>query len=501
MTLRNTLLSAVAVATIGLGFAAPGFADVDFTVNLVNEPSSLDPHMQWNPDSYYVYRNIFDNLVTRNDAGEIVPELAESWEQLSDTELSLKIREGVTFHDGTPLTPEDVAYSVKRIINPELGSPQLGQFNQITDATVAEGGTVVLTTANAYPALLAQLVKLSVVPKHIVEEVGNDAFNEAPVGSGPYKFVELQRGVQVVLEENENYWGKKGPFDTVTFKAVPDASTRIANLRAGTADLIVSLDSDLVLQLAGVADKQVFSAKSERIGFMGLNTMRAPLDDPEMRKAVAMAVDREGIVQGILGGGEAVVNQMATPDYFGYVEDAKPITYDPDAARAIVEAKGEAGQEPMIIKTAPVFDQRIVQALQQMLTDAGFNASIDMVDMATYLADSRQEDRSKRPILGFGRWSCACQDVDGVIFPLLHSSSSWSRVDNPEVDALLEEARSTLDTEKRMAAYTKIQRMMEEQRFLLPLYQAVALYGGSDKLEWTPTANESLFLNRMSWSE
>ena len=499
MTLRTTLLGAVAAATLGL--ATPGLADVDFTVNLVNEPSSLDPHIQWNPDSYYVYRNIFDNIVTRNDAGEIVPEIAESWEQLSDTELSLKIREGVTFHDGTPLTPEDVVFSVKRITDPELGSPQLGQFNQITDARVGEGNTVILTTESAYPALLAQLVKLSVVPQHIVEEVGNDAFNEAPVGSGPYKFVELQRGVQVVLEDNAEYWGDKGPFDTATFKAVPDASTRVANLRAGTADLIVSLDSDLVRQLEGTPDVQVFSAKTERIGFMGLNTQRAPLDDPEMRKAVAMSIDREGIVQGILGGGEEVVDQMATPEYFGYVPDAEPIPYDPDAAREIVEAKGEAGQEPMVIKTAPVFDQRIVQALQQMLTDVGFNASIDMVDMATYLADSRQEDRSKRPILGFGRWSCACQDVDGVIFPLLHSSSSWSRVDNPEVDALLEEGRSTLDDDARMAAYTKIQRIMEEQRFLVPLYQAVALYGGSTKLEWTPTANESLFLNRMSWSE
>ncbi len=500
MTFRMTLARAATALTLSLACAVPALA-VDFTVDLVNEPSSLDPHMQWNPDSYYVYRNIFDNLVTRDNDGKIVPQVAESWEQLSDTELQMTIREGITFHDGTPLTAKDVAFSVKRITDPELGSPQLGQFNSITDAVAKDDRTVVLTTASPYPVLLAQLVNLSIVPQHAVEEVGDDAFNEAPVGSGPYKFGSLRRGVEVILDVNPDYWGDKGPFEQVAFKAVPDASTRVANLRAGTADLVVSLDSDQVMQLESASGVKVLSAPTERIGFMGLNTQRAPLDDPEMRKAVAMAIDREGIVAGILGGGEQVVDQMATPAHFGYIPDVAPIPYDPEAAREIVEAKGEAGQEPMIIKTAPVFDQRIVQALQQMLSEAGFNASIDMVDMATYLGDSRQEDRSKRPILGFGRWSCACQDVDGVIFPLLHSTSSWSRVNDPEIDALLEQARGTLDEDQRMDAYRQIQTRMEDQRYILPLYQAVALYGGSDKLDWTPTANESLFLNRMTWSE
>ena len=169
-----------------------------------------------------------------------------------------------------------------------------------------------------------------------------------------------------------------------------------------------------------------------------------------------MAIDREGI----LGGGERVVDQMATPAHFGYIPDVAPIPYDPEAARRIVEAKGEAGQEPMVIKTSPVFDQRIVQALQQMLSGLGFNASIDMLDMATYLADSRQEDRIKRPILGFGRWSCACQDVDGVVVPLLHSTSSWSRVDDPKIDALLAKARGTRHAARwtRISAWTPIAR-------------------------------------------
>jgi len=492
-SLRGMLLAASLLT-------APAVLAQDITVNLVNEPSSLDPPQQWNPDSYYVYRNIFDNVVTRDDAGEIVPEIATAWEQVSDTEMVLTIRDGVTFHDGSPLTAEDVAFSVQRITNPDFGSPQLGQFNQIIGAEVTGENQVTLTTDVSYPVLLAQLVKLSVVPKAVVESMGDEAFNAAPVGSGPYKFDSWTRGVEVDLTRNDDYWGTKGPFEAASFKAVADASTRVANLRAGTADLIVSLDSDIATQIEGQSGVKVLTAPTERVAFMGINTTRPPLDDPKVRHAAAMAIDREGIVLGILAGGETPVDQMATPAHFGYVEGAAPIAYDPEEAKRIVAETG-AGEIPMQFATSPVYDQRIVQAVQQMLTDAGFNVEISMTDMSTYLKAARSPEISERPYFSFGRWSCACQDVDGVEFPLLHSSSTWSRVQDPELDALLEEARGSLDADTRLAAYAKVQQIVQENAYILPLYQAVAIYGATDKLDWTPTANESLFLNRMSWSE
>lgn len=497
MSLRTALLAAACAAFL----AQPLAAKETLTVDLVNEPTTLDPHLQWNPDSYYVYRNIFDNIVTRDNDGNIVPQVAESWKQISDTELELTIREGITFHDGSALTAEDVAYSVNRITDPEFASPQLGQFNKIADARVEGEDKVVLVTDGPYPALLAQLVKLSVVPKAIVEEVGKDAFNADPVGSGPYKFAEQQRGVSVTLERNEDYWGEKGAFETAVFRAVPDAATRVANLKAGTADLVVSLDSDLGMQLENDPGTQLLTAPTERVGFMGINTTRAPLDDPELRRAMALAIDREGIVAGILGGGEQVVSQMATPAHFGYDEAIEPIPYDPEKAREIVAEAGEAAKTPMAFATSPVYDQRIVQAIQQMLSDVGFNVEIDMTDMATYLRSVQQPEQEKRPYLSFGRWSCACQDLDGVLFPLLHSQSNWSRVADPRIDAALETGRSSLDDAERREAYAKVHEIVREETLILPLYQAAALYGAASQLEWQPTANESLFLNRMDWQE
>lgn len=492
---RLGLISGVALMALTL----PAMAR-DLTIDLSGEPATLDPHMQWNPDSYYVYRNIFDNVVTRDNAGEIVPQIATKWDYASDTELVLTIRDDVTFHDGTPLTAEDVAYSVTRIIDPEFGSPQLGQFNQIAKAEVTGPNTVKLTTKSPYPALLAQLVKLSVVPKHVVEEVGRDAFNAAPVGSGPYSFEDWTRGVSVTLVQNADYWGDTGAFETAVFRAVPDAATRLADLQAGAADLVVGLDSDGAMQLAANPAVKSLSAPTERVAYLGWNLDKPPFNDPDLRKAASMAIDSVAIAEGLLGAGEKPVAQLSSPAHFGYADSIQPYEYDPEAAAKIVAAKGDAAKVEATFATAPVFDQRVVQALQQMLNDVGFNVQISLTDMPTYLAAARAE-RAERPELSFGRWSCACQDADGIAYPLLHSASSWSRVAVPELDALLEEARTSLDADTRLAAYEKVHQIVRDTYLIRPIYQAAVLYGANAKLEFQPTANESLFLNRMGWSE
>jgi peptide/nickel transport system substrate-binding protein len=468
-------------------------------IDLVSEPSSLDPHKQWNPDSYYVYRNIFDNLITRDDAGEIVPQIATEWENTTDTEIVFKIRDDVTFHDGQKLTAEDVAFSVNRIIDPAFGSPQLGQFNKIVSAEATGDFEVTLTTDGAYPVLLAQLVKLSIVPKHVVEEVGDDAFNAAPVGSGPYKFGAWQRGISVRLDRNDAYWGDKGEFPSAEFRAVPDAATRVANLQAGETDLAVTIDSDLAAQLEGSTTAKALSVLTERIGYLKLNPTRAPLDDKRVRQAIAQSIDKEGIVEGILGGYDAPLAQMATPSHFGYIEGIEGYAYDPDAARALVEEAGATGQV-VSFATSPTFDQRIVQALGQMISDTGLVAEIELTDMATYL-QRVQSAPTDQPYLAFGRWSCACQDVDGVLHSLLHSTSSWSSLSDARIDGLLDEARNTLDEAKRLDAYKQVSEFVAEEVPLVPLYQAAIIYGAANTLEWQPTANESMFLNRMSWSD
>src|SRR5215211_6353397 len=162
------LRKACALALLTLALAvAPSLAQVKDTlvVDLPNDAATLDPHLQWDTDSYTIYRNIFDNLVTRDVNGKIVPQIAKAWHYRDDTTIEFEIREGVTFHDGSPLTASDVAFSIQRITNPAFKSPQLSQFDQIASAEASDAGKVVVKTKTPYPALLAQLVKLSIVPK------------------------------------------------------------------------------------------------------------------------------------------------------------------------------------------------------------------------------------------------------------------------------------------------------------------------------------------------
>ncbi|WP_460449695.1 ABC transporter substrate-binding protein [Alsobacter sp. SYSU BS001988] len=502
MTTTRTLLAAAALGlALGLAATGPSQAGRDqFVVDLVNEPSSLDPQVQWNPDSYYVYRNIFDNLVTRDDKGALAPEIAKSWKQVSDTEMEFTLRDDVTFHDGQKLTAEDVVFSVRRIIDPKFGSPQLGQFNKIVDAAATGPNTVKLVTDGAYPALLAQLVKLSIVPKHVVEAVGKDAFNLKPVGSGPYVFQEWKRGVAVTLKRNDAYWGRKGPFPTAVFRAVPDASTRVANLQAGSSDLGVSLDSDLAAQLKNSPKAKPLSVLTERVAYLRLNPSKPPFDKADIRRAVAMAIDKQGLVDGILGGYDKPVPEMLTPTHFGWVEAIEAPAYDPKTAKQIVESAGAAAKQEIELSTAPVFDQRIVQAVQQMLAEVGLNVKINMSDMASYLKRA-QSGPENTPALSYGRWSCACQDADGVLFPLIHHSSGWSAYRNPVADKLLEAARATLNQDNRMAAYKQVHEIVAKDAPLIPLYQSAIIYGGAKALVWQPTPNESMFLNRMDWKD
>lgn len=484
-------------AVLGSGCAQ---AKDRLTVDLVSEPSSLDPHLQWNPDSYFVYRNIFDNLLTRDDQGAIVPQIATSWKQVSDTVTEFQIRADVSFHDGKPLRPDDVVYSVQRITDPKFASPQRGQFNSIISAEVAGPDSVRLTTAKPYPALLAQLVKLSIVPKHVVEAVGKQAFNLQPVGSGPYKFQSWQRGVAVTLVRNDAYWGAKGPFPTVAFRAVPDAATRVANLQAGTSDLGVTLNSDLAQTLKKSSKAQVLSVLTERVAYMRLNTTKPPLDNPKIRKAVSLALDREAMVEGILGGFDKPVGQMLTPAHVGFSAKLPPPDFNLKVAQALVKEAGNAAQTEIELATSPVFDQRIVQAIQQMLSEAGLKVKINMSDMATFLKRA-QGGLDQVPQMSYGRWSCACQDADGVLFPLLHKSSAWSAYRNAKVDTLLEDARATLDPAKRQVAYHGVGEVVAAEFPLIPLYQSAAIYGAAKGLQWKPTPSESLFINRMGWKD
>jgi peptide/nickel transport system substrate-binding protein len=483
---------------LGLMLANPAWAQKEnLIVDMPADVATMDPHLQWDTESYAVYRNIFDNLITRDVSGKIVPQVASAWHYADPLTLVFDLRTDISFQDGSKLTPDDVVFSVQRIINPAFNSPQLSQFDQIASAEVTGPAQVTLHTKTPYPVLLAQLVKLSIVPKAYVEKLGDQRFNLEPMGSGPYKLRNWQRGVQSVTDANDAYWRGRPPFRTVTFRAVPDLSTRIADLRAGRADVTRGLTPDDAVALKSETALKVLPVAAERVAYMFINAQAGPTKDIRIRQAIAMAIDRDTIITALQQGFAKPVDIVLPPVDFGYVSDVKAWPYDPARARALVK---EAGAEGAVIPflTSPTYDRRLNEAVQQMLGEIGLKVEINVVDQATYLR-RRQGTPEEASSLSQGRWTCACQDADGVIWPLFHSGSIWSKFSNPEFDAEVDAARGTLDESKRLEHYRRAFQILHDELPAIGLFQDFIIYLARRELQWTPTANEAFFIMDMKW--
>ncbi len=491
------ILLAAAMAGLGMTGAWAQAAKTTLTVDLPGDVATMDPQLQWDTFSYSVYRNIFDNLVTRDTSGKIVGQVASAWRYKSPTQIVFTIRNDIHFQDGTKLTPEDVVFSVRRITNPAFKSPQLSQFDQITSAEVTGPNQVTLTTKTPYPVLLAQLVKLSIVPKAYVEKMGNTKFNEHPMGSGPYKLQDWQHGVQSVLVANNSYWRGKPPFEKVIFRAVPQDATRVADLRAGVADIIQNITPDDARALKSDHAVKVLVTPTERTGYLFINAQWGPTKDVRVRQAIAMAIDRSSLISALLGGYAKPVNILLTPASFGYQPDIKGWPYDPKKAAALIKEAGAEGATLSFL-TSPAYPQNVIQAIQQMLDQVGLKVVIRMMDQPSYLR-AREGAPQGAGSLGFGLWSCACQDADGTIWPLFHTGSIWSKYSNPAFDKAVDAARQTIDPKARLADYHTAFEILRQDVPGIGLYQADALYGARKELQWTPTPNEAFFVMDMKW--
>lgn len=500
MRRRRQFLFSWIVALV-LGASWPGHAqskDV-LVVNMSSEAASLDPHLQWTNDGFNIYMNLFDQLLSRNADGTPAPSLATTWRWLSETEVEFTLRSDVRFHDGRPLTAEDVAFSLRRLSDPAFGSPQLPSYRPINRVEVLSPNVVRVGTATPYPLLLTRMAYMNVVPRHVVEAVPREEFGRRPVGSGPYRFERWDAGVVTVIARNDSYWGPQGGFPRVEFRPVPDTATRVANLRAGTADFADRLTADIAAQIRPGPAIETRGIGSERIGYLRINALRAPLDDIRLRRAISLAIDRRGIVEALLTRYDPPLDQMLTPDHFGY--DSAQRWPDPNVeqARRLVREVGERARVRLEFATSPLFDQRVMQAIQGMLADIGLNVAIELTDHATFVRRI-SSDGPQQPMLYFGRWSCGgCGDADGVMWPLLHTNSTWAALRNPQVDSLLDAARGTVDQPRRLELYRQVHGQVRELIPLVPVHQTSYIVAVNPRLQWTPLATEILYLNRMSW--
>jgi peptide/nickel transport system substrate-binding protein len=503
LTLGAAALAAVtAVSACGLqptSSSGGGGNNATLTVDLASYPASLDPGLQYDTDSYSVYRNIFDQLLHRDPTtNKIVPWLAIKWTQTDPTTWTFTIRNGVKFTDGSPLTAQDAAFSINRILDPNFASQQNANFSAIASAT-GSGQTLTIKTKYPSPTLLTYLTTLSVVPQAYVQKVGNSAFNLKPMGSGPYSFVSDIPGSQVVLARNAGWWNGQPQIKNVTFRAVPAVASRIADLQSGKAQIASELTPDSANQIKNNSNLAVLSAPTERVSYLAFNTIGGgPTNNPAVRKAISLAIDYNSLVNNLESGYAKRVNSVATPLNFGYTSSLPDYTFNPTQAKQLLQQAGAEGQT-VVMATSPSYDPEIVQAIQANLQDVGLKVEIQNTDQATYLQKVQSPQHTWGSIR-FGQWSCSCEDSDGTVYPLFHSGTVWSSYTNPQFDSLVDQARQTLDVKTRTTLYQQAYQLLNQDLPGIGLFQFVAIYGAAKGVQWKPDAQQSFFVANMKLS-
>lgn len=318
----------------------------------VNAFVTLDPAMHRDRDTETVIRNMFDGLVTRTNGAEVVPELAEGWEELNPTTYVFTLRPNVKFHNGDPLTADDVVFTFERVLAAGgiggQSSPRKGLLGPLQKVEKIGDGKVKFELTNPFPPFMQALVHFQIVPQKYIKEVGDQAFAEKPIGTGPFKFVKGKLDSEVVMERFEAYYGGSPKLPPVgpakvkkaVFRTMPEPSTRVAALLAGEVTIIQAIPTDLVEKLKKSSRVQLKTVEGTRSYQIELNNKKPPFDDVRVRQAVNMAVDWGKILKNIYLGYAAQLPTCFLSSGFGYDPNLKPYPYNPDKAKALLKEAG-----------------------------------------------------------------------------------------------------------------------------------------------------------------
>ena len=480
--MRRFLLALLAASTISGVVQAQSFR-----IALREDPDALDPTLARTYVSRIVFASLCDKLFDINEKLETVPQLATGYEWASPTELVIKLRPGVVFHDGEKLDAEAVKYSLMRHLTMQ-GSFRRTEINAMDHIDVVDPLTVKIVLKAPSSPFLAQLTDRAgmIVSPKAAEAAGKD-FGLKPVCAGPFKFVERVPQDRIVLERFAQYWDAATiKLDRVTFQPIPDSSVRLANLQAGSLELsenITPTDVEAVTK-----NPRLKLAPSDSLGYQTIafnvgNGARAKMPigaDARVRQAFELSLDRDALVQVVYNGLLVPTAQAVSPSSPFYDPTLKPQKRDIAKAKALLKEAGVA--LPVVVNlTVPNNPdlRQVGEIIQSMASEAGFEVKLTASEYASALNAATRGDFEAFLTAWSGR-----VDPDGNLFGFLHSSGALNdgKYSNPKVDALLENARAVSDVAQRRAIYADMWKIESQDLALLYLWQAKNIVGMSAKV-------------------
>lgn len=494
LAVQGALVAAVLTFAASVA-VAQGTPDDTVVVAVNIDSSSMNPWLSTTITDKNVVNHLFDTLLRRGEDMSVQPHLARAYRPLDDTTWEFQLRDDVTFTNGERLTAHSVAYTVEHFRDPELNAPSIAQFRLIDRVEVIDDYTFHIVTSEPLPALPALMTEFWIIPEGYTASVGGQTLGTQPVGSGPYMLADWVRDERIVLEANPDYWNGAPDIRFVEFRVVPDQNTRIAQAQTGEADIVAQIPAESIPLLERTGRVRVVEAPGPRAYFLTLNTRHdTPLLDVRVRQALNYAVDVESILGFIFEGRGRPLATLLTPEQFGYDPSIAPYGFDPDRARELLaEAGYPSGFE--IDMQAPTSrypkDVEVAQAIAAQLADVGVRVNLTIVEWGTYIGQFRAEQGPPMFLLG---WSIPTFDPDSILTPLLTTGNTYDRFADPDLQTLIERARSTVDADERRQVYSDVQRLMRELAPMVFLYQLNELYAVSNGLDWQPRADERIYL-------
>jgi peptide/nickel transport system substrate-binding protein len=486
-------------------FPALFFSVVAFSVNaqtlrigLAEDPDILDPTMARTFVGRIVFAGLCDKLFDLDEKLNVVPQLATAYKWSADNKsLEIKLREGVTFHDGEKLDAAAVKYNLERHKGMK-GSNRRGELAEMSSIDVIDAGTVRINLSAPFAPLLAVLTDRSgmmVSPK--AAEAAGEKFGAKPVCSGPFRFVERIAQDRIVLERNPSYWNKgQIHFERIVYQPIPDATVRLANLRSGQLDFIERVGPSDVPGLRG--DSRFKIAKIVELGYQGITINVAKSDmaqknplgkDPRVREAFELSLDREALVKVAMEGEAQAGNQWVPPSNRYYAKSAPMPKRNLQRARQLLKEAGVPNPSFTLMTPTASDAQRIAQVVQAMAKEAGFDVKIQSTEFATALKLQDQGQFEAFVLAWSGR-----ADPDANLHQFLSCKGplNGSGYCQNDVEARINEARTSLDPKQRAAAYEKVAQQVQKDRPIVYLFHRNWLWAHNAKLTGLRTVPDGM---------
>lgn len=445
--------------------------------------TSFDPHIGKETPAVAVTNHIYDTLVDVDSVtGEVVPQIAESWEVVSPTEYRFHIRHGLKFHNGEDLTASDVKFSLDRAISTPAVSYVV---DFIGNVKVEDDYTVLVTTKAPYAPTLRNLAVpfAAIVPEDYVK-ANPDILKTAPVGSGPYKFVSWSQNEGVKLEAFEDYYAGAPKTKYLEMKVIPEASQRTIALETGEVDLAYDL---LVSDLKKVEEDKnltLYTAPSLTCFYISFNMKKAPFDNQKVRQAINYAIDRQLLVDTINQGTGSPADNIIAPAVYGYYPSGV-YEYNPEKAKQLL---AEAGYPNGFTCSLWVNNNQtrveMCQAISEMLREVGITCNVEVMEFGTFISRSTAGEHD----MGYFGWVTSTKDGDYTFYSLEHSSQQGaagnrSFIADPEVDALVEKGRTSTDDTVRKEAYKELAIKLKDIANNAPVIYTAITAGSSSKVQ------------------